>query len=197
MIGWLKGFIIDKTVPGRLMLDVNGVGYEVETSLNTYFQVESLKSQVSLYIHTVVREDAFLLFGFFQQQERALFRTLIKVNGVGPKLALAILSSVTPDEFVQTIRQDDSNALTRFPGIGKKTAERLLIELKDAVKDWVSSDLSSQSSPIISPRHIDEAIAALIALGYKPGEASRVARSVDDGNKSSEQLIRDSLKQLA
>lgn len=197
MIGWLKGSIIDKSVPGRLVVDVNGVGYEVETSLNTYFQVESLESPINLYIHTVVREDAFLLFGFYQLQERSLFRTLIKVNGVGPKLALTILSSATPDEFVQTIRQDDSNALTRFPGIGKKTAERLLIELKDAVKDWVSSDLSSQTSSLVSHRQVDEAIAALIALGYKPGEASKVARSVDDGKKSSEQLIRDALKQLA
>lgn len=197
MIGWLKGCIIDKSVPGRLVVDVNGVGYEVETSLNTYFQVESIDSPIGLFIHTLVREDAFLLYGFHQQQERTLFRTLIKVNGVGPKLALAILSSVTPDEFVHTIRQDDSEALTRFPGIGKKTAERLLIELKDAVKDWTGGEPSGQVSAIPPQRHVDEAIAALIALGYKPAEASRVARSVDDGNKSSEQLIRDALKQLA
>lgn len=196
MIGWLKGNIVDKSVPGRLVVDVNGVGYEVETSLNTYFQVEPLENPVSLYVHTIVREDAFLLFGFYQQQERALFRTLIKVNGVGPKLALAILSSVTPDEFVQTVRQDDSDALTRFPGIGKKTADRLLVELKDAVKDWTGTDVSVQSVSMAAQRQVDEAIAALVALGYKPAEASRVARSVDDGNKSSEQLIRDALKQL-
>ncbi|WP_367605482.1 Holliday junction branch migration protein RuvA [Legionella sp. W05-934-2] len=197
MIGWLKGDILDKSIPGRLVVDVNGVGYDVETSLNTYFQVESLQNPVGFFIHTVVREDALLLFGFYQKQERTLFRTLIKVNGVGPKLALSILSSVTPDEFVQTVRQGDSHSLTRFPGIGKKTAERLLIELKDAVKDWTSTEKACQSSSMPAPRQIDEAIAALIALGYKPAEASRVARSVDDGNKSSEQLIRDALKQLA
>ncbi|OYV54264.1 MAG: Holliday junction branch migration protein RuvA, partial [Legionella sp. 21-45-4] len=136
MIGWLKGIIIDKSQPGKLVLDVNGVGYDVETSLSTFFALESVLGAVSVFVHTVVREDAFLLYGFADHQERALFRTLIKVNGVGPKLAITILSSITPTDFVQTIQQQNPSLLTRIPGIGKKTAERLVVEMKDSLSQF-------------------------------------------------------------
>ena len=124
MIGWLNGRVADKQNPGKLVIDVNGVGYDVETSLPTFFQLESQDGIVGLHIHTIVREDALLLYGFLDQQERALFRALIRVNGVGPKMAIAILSSISPDEFIQCIYQKNTEFLTKLPGIGKKTAEK-------------------------------------------------------------------------
>ncbi len=120
MIGWLSGQVVDKHQPGKLVVDVNGVGYDVETSLQTFFQLESQRGSINLHIHTIVREDALLLFGFLDKEERALFRALIKVNGVGPKLAMAILSSITPAEFIQCITQQNTLFLTKLPGIGKK-----------------------------------------------------------------------------
>lgn len=193
MIGWLSGQIIDKQQPGKLVLNVNGVGYDVETSLATFFQVESLPAPVSLHIHTVVREDALLLYGFFTQQERQLFRALIKVNGIGPKSAIAILSSMNPEEFVQCIQHHNLMALTKLPGIGKKTAERLLIEMKDKIMP-----MASMSSPVTAHhqhrQELAEAISALEALGYKPNEASKMIQRVDDGEKNCEQLIRLALQ---
>lgn len=196
MIGWLHGQVIDKHQPGRLVLDVNGVGYDVETSLNTFFQLDGLSKAVGLHIHTVVREDALLLYGFLDREERALFRALIKVNGVGPKLAMAILSSISPDEFIQCIQQENAQVLTKLPGIGKKTAERLVVEMRDSVKQLGGSALPNTSfTPVI--RAQDEAISALEALGYKPQEALKVVNKIDDGNKTCEQLIRESLQILA
>ncbi|MGL6029566.1 MAG: Holliday junction branch migration protein RuvA [Legionella sp.] len=196
MIGWLHGQVIDKHQPGRLVLDVNGVGYDVETSLNTFFQLDGLSKAVGLHIHTVVREDALLLYGFLDREERALFRALIKVNGVGPKLAMAILSSISPDEFIQCIQQENAQVLTKLPGIGKKTAERLVVEMRDSVKQLGGSVLPNTSfTPVI--RAQDEAVSALEALGYKPQEALKVVNKIDDGNKTCEQLIRESLQILA
>lgn len=196
MIGWLSGQVVDKHQPGKLVLDVNGVGYDVETSLNTFFKLESLNQAVGLHIHTVVREDALLLYGFFDKDERALFRALIKVNGVGPKMAIAILSSISPQEFIQCIQQENALLLTKLPGIGKKTAERLVVEMRDSIKQFgmVSADV------VNIPRKMngqDEAICALEALGYKPQEASKVVNKIDDGSKSCEQLIREALQILA
>src|SRR3990167_791918 len=149
MIGWLSGCIIDRQQLGHLVLDVNGVGYDVETSLHTFFQLESQTSErVSLHIHTVVREDAFILFGFLDKTERSLFRALIKVNGVGPKVAMGILSNITPAEFIQSVHQHDILRLTQVPGVGKKTAERLLIEMKDALKNVAVMD-EGDVSPIV------------------------------------------------
>ncbi len=194
MIGWLSGTIVDKQQPGKIVLNVNGVGYDLETSLSTFFQIESLPGQISLHVHTVVREDALLLYGFAQQDERALFRALIKVNGVGPKLAIAILSSISPDEFIQCILQQNTTMLTKLPGIGKKTAERLVVEMKDSVQQFspVSQTKSSFSPPSMSQQ--EEAISALETLGYKPQEAVTLIRKIDDGQKSSEQLIRMALQ---
>lgn len=199
MIGWLQGNIVDKQQPGKLVINVNGVGYDVETSLQTFFQVETLPDPVSLHIHTVVREDALLLYGFVDKQERALFRALIKVNGIGPKVAVNILSSISPAEFIHCIYQQNTAQLTKLPGIGKKTAERLVIEMKDSISHFTQTDpthLSQQKNASLL-REQDEAISALEALGYKSQEAIKVINKIDDGNKSCEQLIRQALQLLA
>lgn len=197
MIGWLRGQIADKHQLGRFVIDVNGVGYDVETSLQTFFQLESQQGIVDLHIHTVVREDALLLYGFLDKRERALFRALIKVNGVGPKMAITILSSITPDEFVQCINQQNLVYLTKLPGIGKKTAERLIIEMKDSMKQFLSTMSEPSSKQAFPIREQDEAISALEALGYKPQEAIKVISKIDDGTKSCEQLIRQALQLLS
>lgn len=196
MIGWLNGHIVDKYQPGKLVLDVNGVGYDVETSLNTFFQIEG-NDAIGLHIHTVVREDALLLYGFLDKEERSLFRALIKVNGIGPKLAMAILSSITPNEFIQCIRQENALLLTKLPGIGKKTAERLVVEMRDSIKQFADTAVDARNPVINSMRSQDEAISALEALGYKPQEASKVVNKIDDGFKSCEQLIREALQILS
>lgn len=197
MIGWLNGHVIDKPQPGKLLLDVNGVGYDVETSLNTFFQLESSHQSVALFIHTVVREDAFLLYGFLDKKERALFRALIKVNGVGPKMAIAILSSITPEEFVQCIQQENSILLTKLPGIGKKTAERLVIEMRDSIKYFGEVDQDIVLPSTTFPLSQSEAVSALEALGYKHQEAIKAVKKIDDGSKRCEQLIREALQILA
>ena len=197
MIGWLSGQVVDKHQPGKLVVDVNGVGYDVETSLQTFFQLESQQGSIGLHIHTVVREDALLLYGFLDKQERALFRALIKVNGVGPKMAIAILSSISPNEFIQCINQQNTLLLTKLPGIGKKTAERLVIEMKDSLQQFAQFDSLPAQKQMINLREQDEAIGALEALGYKPQEAMKVINKIDDGHKSCEQLIRQALQLLA
>ncbi|KTC90004.1 Holliday junction branch migration protein RuvA [Fluoribacter dumoffii] len=197
MIGWLDGHIIDKHQPGKLVLNVHGVGYDVETSLNTFFQLDNTNGSVGLYIHTVVREDALLLYGFLERQERELFRALIKVNGIGPKVAMSILSSTTPNEFIQCIQQENASFLMKLPGIGKKTAERLVVEMRDSIKQFSISVSNSLNKilPVMSGQ--DEAISALEALGYKPQEALKAVNKINDGSKSCEQLIRDALQVLA
>ena len=195
MIGWLNGQSVDKQQPGKLVLDVNGVGYDVETSLNTFFQLEHTKSNIALHIHTVVREDALLLYGFLDKDERSLFRALIKVNGIGPKSAIAILSSISPAEFVQCIQQENAALLTKLPGIGKKTAERLVVEMRDSMKQFTGSNEVNIQSPAV--RSQDEAISALEALGYKLQDANKVVNKIDDGSKTCEQLIREALQILS
>ena len=164
--------------------------------MTTFFQVEGNADKVSLHVHTVVREDALLLYGFAQQEERALFRALIKVNGVGPKMAIAILSSITPDDFVQCIQQQNTSMLTRLPGIGKKTAERLVVEMKDSMQQFTPGlRAHTHVMPVMSQQ--EEAISALESLGYKPQEATNLIRKIDDGQKTSEQLIRLALQSLS
>lgn len=196
MIGWLSGYIIDKQQPGKIVLNVNGVGYDLEISLTTFFQIESKSEQVSLHVHTVVREDAFLLYGFGNQEERSLFRALIKVNGVGPKMAIAILSSIAPDDFVQCIQQQNTALLTKLPGIGKKTAERLVVEMKDSIHSF-SPSLRADALSVPRMSQQEEAISALEALGYRHQEAATLIRKFDDGQQSCEQLIRLALQSLA
>ena len=201
MIGRLKGIVLEKKAPD-LLLDVNGVGYELQAPMSTFYQLPATGQGVLLHTHLVVREDAHLLFGFFEQQERALFRALIKVSGVGPKVALAILSGVTADEFVRLVRQDDDTALTRIPGIGKKTAERLLLEMRDRLKDWQSpagaAELADAPQPAGGAQAVSgDAETALIALGYKPAEAARmIVRTLKDNPtlERSEEIIRLALK---
>lgn len=197
MIGWLNGQIVDKHQPGKLVIDVNGVGYDVETSLNTFFQIDNQNKVVGLHIHTIVREDALLLYGFLDKEERSLFRALIKVNGVGPKLAMTILSSISPNEFIQCIQQENAALLTKLPGIGKKTAERLVVEMRDSMKHFSSSSSDLSVKPATKMRSQDEAISALEALGYKPQEATKAVNKIDDGAKSCEQLIREALQVLS
>lgn len=197
MIAWLQGKIIDNHQPGKLVIDVQGVGYDVETSLQSFFEVATADS-VGLHIHTVVREDAFLLYGFLHKQERALFRALIKVNGIGPKSAMAILSSITPADFVHCIQSDNADLLTKIPGVGKKTAQRLLVEMRDSLKDFAASEgiKSADNISLATAKAHEEAVSALVALGYKLQEATRVIRKLDDGEKSCEQLIRQALQVL-
>lgn len=196
MIGMLYGKIVDKNEPGKFTIDVAGVGYEVETSLTTFFNLESQENFVKIYIHTVVREDAFLLYGFADKDERELFRALIKVNGVGPKLAITILSSISPYDFTQCINSQNTSLLVKLPGIGRKTAERLVVEMKDSISKLV---FSSNNKTTITTKYanLDEAISALEALGFKSQDVKKVMDNIADNNKSAEQLIREGLRSLS
>lgn len=189
MIGWLKGHIVDRPDMGKLVIETHGVGYDVETSLNTFFQLETQREPVVLHIHTIVREDAFLLYGFLDKQERALFRSLIKVNGIGPKSAMGILSSISPLEFFACIEAQAPEQLIRLPGIGKKTAERLLVEMKDKIEPFATARQPMETSSAQA-----EATRALEALGYKNQEAIKMIKAADTGAMNCEQLIREALK---
>ena len=193
MIGQITGIIVNKLAPD-VLVDVQGVGYEVLVSLGTFFDLPEIGAGVTLHTHFVVRDDAQLLFGFSSLQERILFRTLIKVNGVGPKMALGILSGMTAGEFAHAIRNDDVATLVRLPGVGKKTAERLIVEMKDRMPKAESLPLGSLS-PLQG--HLSDAESALVQLGFKPQDASRALAAVDAADKSVEDLIRDALKQLS
>lgn len=198
MIGRLKGKLIEKQPP-HLLVDVNGVGYEVNASMNTVYKLPECNQEVVLYTQLIIRDDAHLIFGFCDKQERGLFRSLIKVNGVGPKMALAILSSMDPVAFVACIENHDVKSLTRIPGVGKKTAERLIVEMADRLSH-VEINLAARNASKISSsgqQTVSDAIGALIALGYKPAEASRAVSGVEAEGLSSEQLIRLSLQQFA
>jgi Holliday junction DNA helicase RuvA len=197
MIGRIHGTLIDKQAP-ELLVDANGVGYEIQAPMTTFYALPPIGDPVVLHTHLVVREDAHLLYGFVTREERALFRALIRVNGVGPKLALAILSGMDVDAFVRCVRDNDTNALVRLPGIGKKTAERLLIEMRDRLRDWHVDGLAVSDGaaqlPARSGDALLEAESALIALGYKPQEAARMIAAVRVEGASSEELIRAALK---
>ncbi|MEH6559366.1 MAG: Holliday junction branch migration protein RuvA [Oceanicoccus sp.] len=199
MIGRITGILLEKQAP-ELLIDVNGVGYEIQAPMTTLYQLPEVGQVVVLHTHFVVREDAQLLYGFAELQERRLFRALIKVNGVGPKLALTILSGIETDEFVRCVRDGDTLSLVRLPGVGKKTAERLLVEMKDRLKDWQidsTTDSSTSSGTGSSNSITAEAESALVALGYKPQEAAKaIAAANNDSMTSSEQLIRASLKNM-
>lgn len=202
MIGRLIGKLIEKKPP-HLLLDVQGVGYEVQSPMTTFYELAETGCEVVLHTHLVIREDAHQLYGFATLDARRLFRSLIKVNGVGPKLALTILSSMQPNEFVFTINNNDASALVRLPGVGKKTAERLIIEMRDRLKEWdlgASQPASQQTGqPDFKPAYtkINDAISALIALGYKPQDASKVVTRVGKDFESSEEIIRHALKEIA
>lgn len=195
MIGRLRGTLLVKQAP-YLLLDVNGVGYEVNAPMSTFYSLPDQGAEVTLHIHMVVREDSQALYGFIGEAERSLFRSLIKVNGVGARLALTILSGISVDEFAACVEQQDSASLVRLPGIGKKTAERLIIEMRDRLKDLPVQALSSAAiAGGIKIDPVQDAVSALIALGYKPPEASRMIRSVSSAeDMDSEGLIRLALQ---
>jgi len=191
MIGFIRGILLSKQPP-KLLLDVQGLGYEVEAPMTTIYQLPEINQQVSLFTHLVIREDAQLLYGFSSSDVRDLFRILIKINGVGPKLALALLS-VEMSELMSYIQQNNSAALTRIPGVGKKTAERLLIELKDKFAKTVGT------SPVISASSdVEDAISALIALGYKPASAASAVKTVtnEQNDLSCSDIIKQALRQI-
>jgi Holliday junction DNA helicase RuvA len=180
-----------------LLLDVQGVGYEVLVSLSTFFAVPEVGQSVTLHTHFVVRDDAQLLFGFSELSERTLFRHLIKVNGVGPKMALAILSGMSASEFALCVHNNDVATLVKLPGVGKKTAERLVIEMRDRVGDIEAGSAGSAQATSQQPDIAEEAESALIALGYKPQDAAKmVSRAVSEDISSAEQLIRAALKSM-
>lgn len=198
MIGQIRGIILEKQPP-QLLIDVNGIAYEIDASMGTFYQLPDINQPVTLYTHFVVREDAHHLYGFYTRDERLLFRTLLKVNGVGPRLALTILSGCTPEEFVRCVMNNDTVSLVRLPGVGKKTAERLVIEMRDRLSDWYQAEpADGASKEIKNARHhiIQDAISALIALGYKQQEANRTVTRIDDGHANSEELIRKALKEM-
>lgn len=191
MIARLQGQLIEKQPP-VLVVDVQGVGYELEAPMSTFYKV-TLGAPVTLFTHQVVREDAHLLYGFASRDERDLFRTLLKVNGVGPKLALAILSGMEADAFAACVRQNDVATLVRIPGVGKKTAERLVMELRDRVGDGPAG-LPSFAGTELPATPERDAITALIALGYKAAEAERAVGKLKTDNATAEDLIRGALK---
>jgi len=198
MIGRIHGKIIEKQPP-QLLIDVQGVGYEIDAPMSTFYQLPNLGEVVTLHTHLVVREDAQLLYGFASLAERGLFRTLIKINGVGARLALTILSGMNASEFVACVQDSDAAALVRLPGVGKKTAERLIIELRDKLKDHMPEagstvSISDISSTPASSSPIADAVSALIALGYKAPEATRMIRAVDSKDLDTEEIIRLSLQ---
>jgi len=181
---------------------VAGICYEVQVPMSTLYQLPELGKELTLHTHFVVREDAQLLYGFFEEKDKSMFRSLIKVNGVGPKMALSILSSMEANEFVRAVRSNDINAMVKMPGIGKKTAERLLIEMRDRLKGWVgdSDALSGDALLSASSSIMNDAETALISLGYKPQQAAHAiaqALKINPEIGNSEELIRYSLKSMA
>ena len=196
MIGFLRGTLIHKSPP-QLLLDVQGVGYEVEAPMTTFYDLPALGEEVKLHTHLVVREDAHILFGFASETERLLFRTLIKVNGVGPKLALTILSGQSVEEFYRCVDDNDVRGLVRLPGVGQKTAERLIIEMRGRLPELNSLSTPQQRANVSasmagSPKQ--EAVTALCALGYKPQDAARMVQSIAVEDKSCEDIIRLALR---
>ena len=201
MIGRLRGVLLTKNPP-QLVLDVHGVGYEIEAPMSTFYVLPVAGGEVSLFTHLSVREDAHVLFGFATEPERRLFRSLIKVSGIGPRMALGILSGMPVDQFVRCVESDDVTTLTRVPGIGKKTAERLVVEMRDRLKDFDSplalatavpgSTAAMRSRPLAEA----DAISALIALGYKPAEAAKAVEALEVADLPSEEIIRHALQRM-
>jgi len=194
MIGFLRGVIIKKQPP-FLLLDVQGIGYEIEAPMTTFYVLPEINNEVEIFTHLVVRDDAHLLFGFATEDERHLFRILIKVNGVGAKMGLTILSGIEADEFALCVQNNDAARLTKLPGVGKKTAERLIVEMRDRLDGLpkISVTLNSENLSLANDP-VNEAVSALIGLGYKPSEASRFVLAITAEGLSSEELIREALK---
>lgn len=205
MIGRLRGILLEKTAP-EILIECNGIGYEVSMPMTSIYSLPELDNEAIIYTHFVVREDAQLLYGFANKNERKLFRLLIKVNGVGPKLGLAILSGMSAEQFVSCVAHDDVTTIVKIPGVGKKTAERLLIEMRDKLKDWQSESNTpmtdamplslSDETTFVRSDHKGDAINALVSLGYTSGQADKAVRAIYQAEMSSETLIRLALKAM-
>jgi len=207
VIGRLSGTLVEKFAP-EILIECAGVGYEVTMPMTSIYALPELDEQAIIYTHFVVREDAQLLYGFANKIERKLFRLLIKVNGVGPKLALAVLSAMSADQFVSCVNHDDLSGIVKIPGVGKKTAERLLIEMRDRLKDWqitsatpatdaIPVQLTTEQTFIQSANnHKGDATNALISLGYKQAQADKAVKLVYSDGMSSEDIIRHALKSM-
>lgn len=204
MIGRLNGILVEKQPP-EILLEVSGVGYEVQMPMTCFYDLPKVGDNAIVYTHFVVREDAQLLFGFNNKTERALFRELLKANGVGPKLGLAILSGMSAQQFVSCVNNEDATALVKLPGVGKKTAERLVLEMKDRLKNWGndlftpfsdSAVIEPASDATIANNAADDAVSALVALGYKLPQAQKAVKSVSKPDMSTEVLIKESLKSM-
>lgn len=198
MIGHLRGRLAAKHPP-QLVLDVGGVGYEIEAPMSTFYGLPAVGAEVNLHTHLVVREDAHVLFGFGTERERSLFRELIKVSGVGPRIALAILSGVSVEEFHRCVESDDVASLVRVPGIGRKTAERLVVEMRDRLAVLAGPAASGRTgiAPGAAASPQSEAFSALVALGYRPAEVTRLLQKVDPAVTSTEDMIRHALRVAA
>jgi len=201
MIGRIRGILVHKQPPD-ILVEAGGVGYEIQVPMTTLFQLPQLGSELTLVTHFVVREDAQLLYGFIDERDRRLFRQLIRVTGVGPKLALTILSGMDAGSFARCVQRNDISSLVALPGVGKKTAERLLVEMRDKLKDWFGAMDDAHAAAgdgAVAPATdmVADAEGALVALGYKLQEASRMVAAVnDDSVASSEELIRRALKSV-
>jgi Holliday junction DNA helicase RuvA len=192
MIGSLSGLVAYRSPP-HLLLEVGGIGYEVEAPMSTFYSLPAVGQPVKLLTHLVVREDAHVLYGFGSGEERALFRSLLKVSGVGPRIALAILSGSTAEAFAASVRAGDAATLTRIPGVGRKIAERLVVEMRDRL---AAAEAGNAATALTAPvGKAAEAYGALIALGYKPNEATRLLKSAT--GDSTEDLIRSALQSAA
>lgn len=204
MIGRLKGILVEKHAP-EVLIDVGGIGYELQMPLTSFYELPLPGAEVIVYTHFVVREDAQLLYGFIHKEERSLFRLLIKANGVGPKLALTILSGMTAKEFIGCLERDDIATLIKLPGVGKKTAERLLVEMRDKLKSLMEASMGAEREFVLksnfTPAPVaatveEDAIAALLSLGYKPQQASKAVSSAFQEGMDPEQLIKAALKSM-
>lgn len=199
MIGFLRGTLVHKQPPA-LLVDVSGVGYELQAPMSTFYTLPAVGDEVRLHTHLVVREDAHLLYGFATEAERRLFRDLLRVSGVGPKIGLALLSGITVEAFLVCVESDDVESLVRVPGVGRKTAERLVIEMRDRIRALSDGVAAVSGSPAPAGVHggpTAEAFAAMVALGYKPAEVTRLLKSVDTGELGTEDIIREALKLAA
>jgi Holliday junction DNA helicase RuvA len=193
MIGFLRGRLAAKHPP-QLVIDVNGVGYEVEAPMSTFYELPAIGEPLTLLTHLVVREDAQTLFGFATEDERRLFRSLLRISGVGAKMALGILSGISVAGFVRCVQTEDTASLVKVPGIGKKTAERLIVEMRDRLEGEAPAGSPGQRVQAGPAAAADEAFGALVALGYKPAEATRLLRNIDTEGLTTEEIIRRALQ---
>ncbi len=193
MIGFLRGILIQKHPPA-LLVDVGGVGYELEAPMSTFYSLPGVGEEVRLHTHLVVREDAHLLYGFASESERRLFRDLLRVSGVGPKIGLALLSGMTVDAFLLCVEAEDVESLVRVPGIGRKTAERLVIEMRDRIRTLGEMPATGAALPGGAAGPAAEAYAAMVSLGYRPAEVAKLLKKVTTEGSATEDIIREALK---